>query len=80
MAPQNTNCCKLLTPHFAGVVIFIAFNYFVFVYAYMISQKPTLYALGLVIFHVLFALLLWSMGSSIFSDPGRVPIYWGFFA
>jgi len=74
------NCGKLINPHFIGVVCFIAFNYFVFVFQYMLELKPSPYLAFIVIFHVLFLLLLWSMGRAILGDPGRVPIYWGFFA
>lgn len=71
---------RLLNPHFIGVVCFITFNYFVFVYEYMVMLRPAPYVWLLIGFHFLFGLLLWSMGKSIFGDPGRVPIYWGFFA
>jgi hypothetical protein len=74
------NCGKLLNPHFIGVVVFIILNYFIFVYEYMLSLKPAPYLLLLIVFHILFFLLLWSMGKAILGDPGRVPIYWGFFA
>jgi palmitoyltransferase len=74
------NCGRLINPHFVGVVCFIVFNYFVFVYEYMISLKPAPYIVLLVVFNLLFVLLLVSMGKAILGDPGRVPIYWGFFA
>jgi len=74
------SCGKLLNPHFIGVICFITFNYFVYAYEYMISLKQNNYLILLIIFHVLFALLLWSMIRAIVGDPGRVPIYWGFFA
>lgn len=80
MAGRDISCCKLINPHFAGVVVFMCFNYFVFVYGYMIQDKPALQVIGIAAFHVLFSMLLWSMGAAILSDPGRVPIYWGFFA
>ncbi len=73
-------CGRLLNPHFIGVVCFITFNYFVFVYEYMIVLQPSIYVGLLLGFHLLFGLLIWSMAKSIFGDPGRVPIYWGFFA
>ena len=47
---------------------------------YMINLKPNVYILLLGIFHLLFTLLIVSMIRSILGDPGRVPIYWGFFA
>jgi hypothetical protein len=74
------NCVKLVNPHFIGVICFIALNYFVFVFQYMLALKPGAYIVLLIVFHVLFTLLLWSMLKAIVGDPGRVPIYWGFFA
>jgi len=76
---MNT-CGRLVNPHFIGVVAFITINYAVYVYWYMISLNPPIATVLLIIFHILFILLLWSMIKSIFGDPGRVPIYWGFFA
>ena len=73
-------CGRLLNPHFMGVLCFIALNYFVFVYEYMIGLRPSAYVWLLVGFHVFFGLLIWSMTKAISGDPGRVPIYWGFFA
>lgn len=73
-------CGRLLNPHFVGVICFIVFNYFVFVYEYMVVLRPSAFIWLLVVFHVLFGLLGWSMGKAIGGDPGRVPIYWGFFA
>ena len=73
-------CGRLFNPHFIGVVCFIIFNYAIYVYWYMIALHPSLNTVLLIIFHLLFALLLWSMIKAIFGDPGRVPIYWGFFA
>lgn len=60
--------------------MFIVFNYFVFVVEYLIGRRPAPYIFLIIIFHILFAMLLWSMLKSILGDPGRVPIYWGFFA
>ena len=74
------SCSRLFNPHFIGVVCFISFNYFIYVFQYMLALKPGPYVTLLIIFHVLFILLLWSMIKSIVGDPGRVPIYWGFFA
>lgn len=71
---------RLLNPHFVGVVCFIAFNYYVFVVEYMLLLQPTAYVVLLIVFHIVFGMLIWSMGRAIFGDPGRVPIYWGFFA
>lgn len=74
------SCGRLVNPHFIGVSCFIAFNYYVFVFLYMLGLKPAPYAVFLIVFHVFFLLLIWSMIKSVLGDPGRVPIYWGFFA
>lgn len=80
MSIREINCSKLINPHFVGVIVFISFNYFVFVVEYLLGLRPSPYIALLVIFHILFFMLLWSMIKAIISDPGRVPIYWGFFA
>lgn len=80
MSIREISCGKLINTHFVGVIIFILFNYFVFVVEYLINLRPAPFIALLIVFHVLFGLLLWSMIKSIISDPGRVPIYWGFFA
>ena len=69
-----------MNPHFIGVNVFIIFNYFAYVVLYMLDLKPSPYIVLLIIFHILFIFLLISMIRSILGDPGRVPIYWGFFA
>lgn len=80
MSNREVSCGKLISPHFVGVIVFIIFNYFVFVVEYMLNLRPAPYIILIVVFHILFFLLLWSMIKSILGDPGRVPIYWGFFA
>lgn len=74
------NCGRLINPHFIGVICFISVNYYVFVFLYMLGLKPGPYVGLLIGFHVLLLLLIWSMIKSVLGDPGRVPIYWGFFA
>lgn len=71
---------RLFNPYFLAVTLFIAFNYLVFVYEYMIIKNPPAMLIMLTLFHIVFVMLLWSMFQSIFSDPGKVPIYWGFYA
>ena len=73
-------CGRLFNPHFVGVLCFIIINYIIFVYEYMIFLRPSAYVWLLIGFHVFFGLLVWSMTKAISGDPGRVPIYWGFFA
>lgn len=77
---MGQTCNRLLTPHFLGVVIFITLNYLIFVIEYLILRDPSCKIVLLIVFHILLGMLLWSMVKSIISDPGRVPIYWGFFA
>jgi hypothetical protein len=52
----------------------------VFVFEYAIGRNPKGQLIILAVFHLLFVMLLWSMFTVILSDPGKVPIYWGFFA
>ena len=80
MNNRNFNPSKLLNPHFMAVVGFMLFNYAVFVFEYMFDQLPKFHQGLLILFHVILGMLIWSMGEAITSDPGRVPIYWGFFA
>ena len=74
------NCGRLCNPHFIGVICFIIFNCYIFVGQYMFGLKPAPYIILLIVFFILFFLLVWSMYRAIAGDPGRVPIYWGFFA
>lgn len=81
---RQVSCRKLLTTHFVGVVLFIIFNYYIFVYEFLTNLNPHPFSQGgrmlsLILFHLCFIMLMWSMVQSIISDPGRVPIYWGFF-
>ena len=69
----------MLSPHFFAVVLFISFNYYIFVVEYMVLLSPSFKTAALVLFHLVFAMVLWSMFMSVFAEPGRVPIYWGFF-
>lgn len=80
MPLRDVSLRKLINAHFVGVICFIIFNYYVFVFEFMLGQRPSYMYIALVIFHILFFMLLWSMIHSIIADPGRVPIYWGFFA
>ena len=80
MSHREVNCSKLINPHFIGVLAFIGINYAVFVGEFLFGRSPTWMIPVLIAFHIFFGMLLWSMIRSIISDPGRVPIYWGFFA
>ncbi len=78
--PSSQNLSKLFNPYFFAVTLFISFNYFVFVYEYVVLRNPSMSILLLVVSHIVLFMLLWSMARVIFSDAGKVPIYWGFFA
>jgi palmitoyltransferase len=79
-ASSNLKLSRLFNPYFLAVTLFIIFNYTVFVYEFMIISNPAGKLLMLFVFNLVFVMLLWSMFRSILSDPGKVPIYWGFFA
>ena len=70
---------RSLNPQVFAVILFIAFNYWSVVVLYLIQLKPGYWIVSMIIFHISFALMLFSMIKAIVSDPGRVPIYWGFF-
>lgn len=80
MPLRDISLRKLINPHFVGVVVFIIFNYYVFLCEFMLALRPSYMVPAMVVFHLLFLMMLWSMVQAIISDPGRVPIYWGFFA
>lgn len=79
MALRELSCRKLFGPHFLAVVLFIAFSYYVFVFEYMLHLRPSWWIIAVALFHIPLLMLFWSMVRAIVSDPGRVPIYWGFF-
>jgi uncharacterized membrane protein YbhN (UPF0104 family) len=77
-------CPKKLSVHFVAVLLFILFNYYILVFEFLTFLNQMLYSqvwriFALVIFHISFFMLVWSMIQAITTDPGRVPIYWGFF-
>jgi hypothetical protein len=80
MPLRDISLRKLINPHFVCVVVFIIFNYCAFMFEFMLALRPRYMIPALLIFHLLFFMVVWSMVQSIISDPGRVPIYWGFFA
>ena len=66
----------------AVVALALVFVYYVFVYK---SWGPRIYDPQdkislpiLVIFHILAFFLIWSFIQTLITDPGEVPIYWGF--
>eukprot|EP00347_Sterkiella_histriomuscorum_P000410 403375973 len=44
-----------------------------------LNQKTNLYAsVLLTVFHILFVMLVWSFFQAMTTDPGQVPVFWGF--
>jgi glucan phosphoethanolaminetransferase (alkaline phosphatase superfamily) len=80
MSLRDISLRKLINTHFVGVLIFMSFNYYAFVFEFMLRLRPSYLAAALIVFHIFFFMVVWSMIHAIISDPGRVPIYWGFFA
>jgi hypothetical protein len=80
MPLRDVSLHKLINPHFVGVIVFIIFNYYAFVFEFMLSRRPSFMLIALIVFRAFFLMVFWSMIQSVISDPGRVPVYWGFFA
>ena len=73
---------KTISVIFRVVFVFLtAANYVVFVFLTWIPIALThpFAALILIMFHFLFAMSAWTTLVTCFSDPGQVPIYWGFY-
>ena len=64
------------------VIIFIFLNYYCFIFLYLKERMKTernLTYFILLIFHFFFIMMIWSLARSVLSDPGQVPVFWGFF-
>lgn len=71
------------------VILVIVLVYYTFTFVVWLNRVPgklfISYNLGnypvlamLAIFHVIFLLLVWSFIQSMATDPGQVPVFWGF--
>ena len=68
------------------VIAFIYYTYVVLIFGPrtysktggVISLESVPILLVLVFFHVIFVFLLWSFFQSMTTDPGQVPVFWGF--
>lgn len=84
MPKRKQGWCKQLygSAMVSAVVAVVAFVYYVFVYLTWgprINIKNDYLALPiLIIFHILAFFLAWSFIQTVITDPGEVPIYWGF--
>ena len=74
---------KAISILFRGVFIFLTIsNYIVFVcitWMPILLQQNYLVLILLIIFHFLFGMSAWTTLVTYFSDPGQVPLYWGFY-
>ncbi|EGR32804.1 hypothetical protein IMG5_070030, partial [Ichthyophthirius multifiliis] len=61
-----------------GIIIFIYFTNLKLIW---IDRKPSsfLKIFYLIIFNFFAFMLFWSLLTTMFTDPGRVPLYWGYF-
>lgn len=62
------------------VLVVMVLAYYNYVVGNMVPKYPDdpLVYYFLVMFHILFGMLVWSFIQTIFTDPGQIPIYWGF--
>ena len=62
--------------------ILVCLNYiFTVFYIWLpkILENPTIGICFLLYYHILFALIVWTVYATSKSDPGQVPLYWGFY-
>ena len=73
---------KLLGIAFRFIFFMIAFlNYIITVFYiwFPLSMKNSAGFLFLLYYNILFALIIWTVWTTAKSDPGQVPLYWGFY-
>jgi uncharacterized membrane protein YhdT len=75
MPLRDVSLRKLNNPHFVGVIVFMIFNHYAFVFEFMLGLRPSFLLMALIVSHLFFVMVVWAMIQSIVSDPGRVPIY-----
>jgi len=77
---RNSNLNKILINRFVIFVFcFIILTYYVFVFQFMFSlmdKYPGTSDFLLVIFHFSFIMMFWSLLTAMFTEPGKVPLYW----
>ena len=80
MAFRHIDCSEILTLPFIALCTYIAFNYIVFVFLYMLDFRPSGYIISLIVAHVFFLLLMINMARAVLTDPGRIPSEWQLFS
>ena len=58
---------------------FLLFTYCIFMFTYIPMMNFLQAIISGVLFNIMFFMLLWSLIRTIISDPGKVPVFWGFF-
>ena len=77
---RNSNLNKILINRFVIFVLcFIVFTYYIFVFQCMPSlmdKYPVFVDFFLIVFHFSFIMMVWSLLTAMFTEPGKVPLYW----
>lgn len=77
---RNSNLNKILINRFVIFVFcFIVLTYYVFVFQYMLplmDKYPLIVDFFLIAFHLSFIMMIWSLMTAMFTEPGKVPLYW----
>jgi len=79
---RNVNFLRLFGNLFVlFIVAYMACMYYIFMYVncFEVENKTIGMWAFIIIFHTFFTLLVCSFVQVILSDPGKVPLYWGFF-
>lgn len=71
---NNSEYCGL---SFIATIFMILAVSFIFIYEYLILLHPPYMVPVLVIYLVVLSLVLWSLLATAFTEPGKVPFYWG---
>ena len=65
------------------ILLVLSIEYYIYVFEIMLNNINTnnskIITTLLIIFHILLLMLLWSFFSTMKTNPGEIPIYWGFY-
>ncbi|KRX05905.1 Thioredoxin-like fold [Pseudocohnilembus persalinus] len=64
---------------FILALLFILYFINIYLIWFQRFERGLFFYVYVVIFNILFFLLLWSMAQTMWTDPGKVPLYWGYF-
>ena len=71
---NNNDFCGL---SFVGTLLLIFALSFIFAYEFLNSLTEGIRTVLIIVFIILFVMVLWSLLATAFTEPGRVPFYWG---